>query len=227
MLLYYYIQNLALGSLPRPGGNIMGFGHIYVKANDSEVLREMDQFLGSGNFVKIDMTPATHPKKMKEIHETDLRLFWVSPQLNSWSGIFEFRYYNNEFRERWGYTDEALSMEISKNLSCPVYRMEVIDTSGFWMYHFYENGKEVDTKVYQDDITQRSTDLSHPRYALNQIIQREGIENISLGYENIAGEEVSAIENCRYWKDGIKGEGAFTHRAYRAKALVSAETTRP
>src|SRR5258707_3784402 len=45
-------------------------------------------------------------RRMKEMHENQMRLYWISPRLNGWTGIFEFRYYNNEDRTRWGYTDD-------------------------------------------------------------------------------------------------------------------------
>lgn len=195
----------------------MGFGHLYAQAPAPAVLEAIDVFLPERGFVRFEMTPDLHPKKMKAIHETDLRLFWVSPQIGRWTGIFEFRYYNNEFRERWGYTDETLAPWLSSRLAAPVYRMEVVDTGGFWMYSRYEEGKEIEGKVFQDDPTTRSTDPGHPRYELNRILEREGIRNVGLGYENIPGTMVSPVENCRFWKDGIEGLEGFVHRAYRSR----------
>ena len=198
----------------------MGFGHIFVRAESGAVLQAMDRYLDGKEFSGIGMTPEKHPTKMKEIHENDLRLFWVSPRLGEWTGIFEFRFYNNEFRERWGYTDEEMAAWLSKELGAPVYRMEVLDTSGFWLYNRYEGGGEKEGKAYQDDPSQRSADPEHPRYELNRIIEREGIQNVGLGYENIEGSMVATIENCQFWKDGIEGLQEFVHRAYQAKALT-------
>ena len=191
----------------------MGFGHIYVKAEQDAVLASMDGHLQKKGFVREEMTPEKHPKKMKEMHENDMRLFWISPRLGDWTGLFEFRYYNNEMRERWGYTDAELAARLSKEVGT-AYRMEVIDTSGFWLYGRYEGGEEKEGNVYQDNPAERSPDQEHPRYLLNRIIEKEGIRNISLAYENIPGPPVAPVENCAFWKDGIEGLEGFVHRAY-------------
>jgi hypothetical protein len=162
------------------------------------------------------MTPEIHPRKMKLFHENKQRLYWISPRLGSWTGIFEFRYYNNEVRERWGYADELLALGISKELSVPVYRMEVMDTTGFWMYNRYELGEEKEYKIFEDRMFDRSPDPNHPRYELNRLIEREGIQNAGLGYENIPGSMVTEVEGCRFWTSGIEGLPDFVHRAYQA-----------
>ena len=194
----------------------MGFGHLYVEAEQEAVLEALEGHLTGKGFSRVEMTPEKHPTKMKGIHESDLRLFWVSPRQSGWTGIFEFRYYDNEFRERWGYVDDELARNLSIKAAVPVYRMEVMDTSGFWMYNRYEGGEEKDGKAYQDNAAERTADKNHPRYELNHIIDREGLKNISLGYENIPGPMVAPIENCGYWDD-IEGLEGFVHRAYSSK----------
>lgn len=194
----------------------MGFGHVYVQAAQEPVLASMDRFLLERNFTSFPMTPDQHPPRMKLFHENQMRLYWVSPPLGGWTGIFEFRYYSNEKRERWGYADEQLAVWLSKDLAVPVYRFEVMDTTGFWMYVRYEGGEEKDYKIHEDRMFDRPADPSHPRYELNRLIEREGIRNAGLGYENIPGPRVAPVEGCVFWPaERIEGLEGFVHRAYR------------
>ena len=66
----------------------MGFGHLFVKAEQDAVLAAMDGHLQEKGFVREEMTPEKHPKKMKEMHENDMRLFWISPRVGDWTGLF-------------------------------------------------------------------------------------------------------------------------------------------
>lgn len=196
----------------------MGFGHTYVKADAGAVLDALDRHLRSKGMTAAEMTAESHPRRMKLFHENHLRLFWISPQIQTWTGIFEFRYYNNEVRERWGYSDENLALAISKDLGAAVYRMEVVDTSGFWMYVRYEGGVEKEYRIYEDRPFDRPVDPSHPRYELNRLIEREGIKNAGLGYENIPGPQVAQVEGCAFWPpEKIEGYEGFVHRAYRKR----------
>jgi hypothetical protein len=111
-------------------------------------------------------------------------------RLDGWTGIFEFRYYNNEARERWGYTDDALALRLSKELG-EAWRLEVLDGAGFWLYAHCVNGEETEGRAYQDTAADRTTDRSHPRYELNTIIDRERFRNIGLAYEHIPGPSVA------------------------------------
>jgi len=140
------------------------------------------------------MTPEHHPRRMKEIREDRLRLFWLSPRQGRWTGLFEFRYYSNEARDRWGYADEHLALALSRELG-EVWRMEVLDGAGFWMYAHYVGGEEREGRAYEDTPGGRTTDRSHPRYELNRIIEREGFPDIGLAYEHIPGPEVAPIEH--------------------------------
>ena len=142
-----------------------------------------------------------------------MRLYWISPRQGNWTGVFEFRYYNNEERRRWGYADETLGVELSKSLG-EVWRLEVLDGAGFWMYGHYVNGEEREGKAYQDTPADRTTDRSHPRYELNAILEREGFRNVGLGYEHIPGPQVSPIESVPQNAEGIEGLEGFTHLAF-------------
>src|SRR5882672_9041762 len=94
----------------------VGFGHIYVKADPADVAALIGRHLAEQGFAPAVMTPDQHPTKMKQMHENQMRLYWISPRLAGWTGIYEFRYYNNEDRVRWGYTDDALALRLSKEL---------------------------------------------------------------------------------------------------------------
>ena len=94
----------------------VGFGHIYVKADPAGVAGLIGRFLAEKGFERIVMTPELHPKRMKETHENQMRLYWISPRLGDWTGLFEFRFYSNEERVRWGYTDDTLALRLSKEL---------------------------------------------------------------------------------------------------------------
>ena len=194
----------------------MGFGHIYVNAEPAAVIAEIERHLTAKGFRRVEMTPDRHPKRMKEIHENQMRLYWISPRLNGWTGIFEFRYYNNEARERWGYTDDALALRLSKELG-EAWRLEVLDGAGFWLYAHCVNGEEQESRAYQDTPAERTTDRSHVRYELNRIIEREGFRNLGLAYEHIPGPAVAKIENVAQSAEGIEGYEGFVHRAYRKK----------
>lgn len=172
----------------------MGFGHIYVNADPAAVAAAIGKHLSAKGFSKLAMTPDRHPTRMKEIREDRMRLYWISPRAGTWTGIFEFRFYNNEERERWGYADEHLAVALSKDFG-DVWRLEVLDGAGFWMYVRYAGGEEKEGKAYQDSFADRTTDRAHPRYELNHIVEREAFPHVGLGYEHIAGPEVSPIEN--------------------------------
>jgi hypothetical protein len=192
----------------------MGFGHIYIDAPQDAVLAALDRHLISKGFGRNEMTPALHPSKTKEIEETALRLFWISPRQGRWTGIFEYRYYNNSARQRWGYTDEDLAIALSRVLKAEAYRLEVVDQAGFWLYAHYLSGEEKDGLAYHDTPADRTTDPGHRRYALNRIIEREGFKNLGVGYENIPGPMVRPIEAIPQRPEGIEGLEEFAHRAY-------------
>jgi hypothetical protein len=194
----------------------VGFGHIYVNAEPAAVIAEIARYVGGKGFERTEMTPDRHPKRMKEMHENQMRLYWISPRIGKWTGVFEFRFYNNEARERWGYSDEMLAVELSKALG-DVWRLEVLDGAGFWMYARYAGGHEQEGKAYQDTPADRSTDPAHPRYELNRIIEREGFANIALGYEHIPGPQVSPIEHVPQSPQGILGLDHFLHLAFIPK----------
>lgn len=192
----------------------MGFGHIYVKADPDAVAALIGRYLVEKEFDRVEMTPAQHPKKMKEMHENQMRLYWISPRLAGWTGLHEFRYYNNEDRTRWGYTDDALALRLSKELD-EVWRIEVLDGAGFWLYARCVNGEETESKAYQDTAADRTLDRTHKRYELNHIIDREKFPNLGLAYEHIPGPQVAPIENVSQKADGIEGYGNFLHLAFR------------
>lgn len=168
------------------------------------------------------MTPERHPRRMKEIREDRLRLFWLSSREGRWTGIFEFRFYNNEARERWGYADEHLAVALSKELG-ETWRMEVLDGAGFWMYVRYVAGEEKEGSAYEDRPNERTTDRSHPRYELNRIIEREGFADVGLGYEHIPGPAVSPIEHVPQDPALAPRAAGFLHLAFE-RASNGAET---
>jgi hypothetical protein len=192
----------------------MGFGHIYVKADPAAVASLIDRYLSGKGFARVEMTPEQHPKRMKEMHENQMRLYWISPRLAGWTGVHEFRYYNNEDRTRWGYTDDALALKLSKDLG-ETWRIEVLDGAGFWLYARCVDGEETESKAYQDTAADRTLDRSHPRYELNHIIDREKFPNLGLAYEHIPGPQVAPIENVTQNAEGIEGYGNFLHLAFR------------
>ena len=192
----------------------MGFGHIYVQAEPAAVAGLIGRHLAEKGFVPMVMTPELHPRRMKEMHENQMRLYWLSPRLGKWTGIFEFRYYNNEARDRWGYTDDALALRLSKELG-EAWRLEVLDGAGFWLYAHCVNGEETEGTAYQDTYADRTTDRSHRRYELNHIIEREGFRNIGLSYEHIPGPSVAPIEHVPQSSKGIDGFDGFVHLAFR------------
>jgi hypothetical protein len=157
---------------------------------------------------------------MKEIEENRVRLYWLSPRLGDWTGVFEFRFYGNEARERWGYTDEALALWLSKEVG-EVYRLEVLDGAGFWLYAHYAGGEERSGSAYQDTPLDRTTDPGHRRYLLNRIIEKEGLRNIGLSYEHIPGPSVSRIENVPQDPSGVEGLPGFLHLAFARAAEVA------
>lgn len=192
----------------------MGFGHIFIKAEPAAVSGLIGRFLAEKGFEPLAMTPALHPKKMKEMHENQMRLYWLSPRIGGYTGVFEFRYYNNESRDRWGYTDDALALRLSKELG-EAWRLEVLDGAGFWLYARCVNGEETESNAYQDTPADRTLDRSHKRYELNRIIDREGFRNIGLSYEHIPGPQVARIENVPQNATGIDGFEGFLHLAFR------------
>jgi hypothetical protein len=191
----------------------VGFGHIYVNAEQAAVAEAVGRHLAQKGFRPIEMTPEAHPTGMKEIREDQLRLFWLSPRLGKWTGIFEYRYYANDARERWGYSDEYLALALSKEVG-EAWRMEVLDGAGFWMYAHYVGGEEKEGKAYQDAPGARTTDRSHPRYELNAIIDREKFANLGLGYEHVPGPQVAPIANVPQSAQGIEGYAEFRHLAF-------------
>src|SRR6185436_14416870 len=64
-----------------PYDGAMGFGHIYVKADPQPVAALIGRHLAEKGFEPMTMTPELHPKRMKEMHENQMRLYWVSPRL--------------------------------------------------------------------------------------------------------------------------------------------------
>lgn len=190
----------------------MGFGHIYVKAEPEKVEAAVTAYLAGKGFLRTSMTPDRHPTRMKQIHEGQMRLFWMSPRQGAWTGLFEFRYYSNETRARWGYTDEGLALALSK--LGETWRLEVLDGACFWLYARYMDGAEAEGKAYQDQHGQRSPDRDHPRYELNKIVEREGFANVGLGYEHLPGPEVAPIENVPQDPIGVEGLEGFRHLAY-------------
>lgn len=193
----------------------MGFGHIYVKAEPEAVAAAMRAHLDSRSFAAVEMTPERHPTRMKQVHEGQLRLYWLSPRLAGWTGIHEFRYYSNEQRDRWGYTDEELAIALSKALG-EVWRLEVLDGARFWLYARYLGGAEIEGKAFHDVEPKRSADPAHPRYELNRIVEREGFRNIGLGYEHVPGGPTAALEHVPQDGSGIEGLGGFRHLAFEA-----------
>lgn len=191
----------------------MGFGHLYVNAEPAAVADAVARHLAGKGFRKVDMTTDRHPKRMKEIHENQVRLYWISPRLGRWTGIHEFRYYNNEARDRWGYADETLGVALSRTAG-EVWRIEVLDGAGFWLYAHYVDGAETEGKAYQDTPADRTLDRSHPRYELNRIAEREGFRNLGVAYEHIPGPQVAPIENVTQDPAGIEGLEGFTHLAF-------------
>ncbi len=191
----------------------VGFGHLYVNAEPGAVAEALARHLGEKGFRRVEMTPDRHPRRMKEIHEGRMRLYWISPRLGRWTGIHEFRYYGNEVRERWGYADERLGLELSRTVG-EVWRIEVLDGAGFWLYARYVDGEEREGKAYQDTPADRSLDRSHPRYELNGIVEREGFRNLGVGYEQIPGPPVAPVENVPQDPAGIEGLEGFTHLAF-------------
>ena len=190
----------------------MGFAHVYVKAEPDAVERAIEAHLSTKGFRREAMTPDRHPTRMQQIHEGQMRLFWLSPRQNGWTGLFEFRYYSNERRERWGYSDEHLALALSKALG-EVFRFEVLDGRGFWLFARYRDGAEVEGKAYED-VYGRSLDLEHPRYELNRIIDREGFLNVGIGYEHIPGPSVAPIDKVPQSAEGIEGYAEFRHLAF-------------
>jgi len=94
--------------------------------------------------------------------------------------------------------------------------MEVLDGAGFWLWAKCEGGEEKDGGAYQDNLLEMEPDPEHPRYALNRIIEREGMKNIGLGYENIPGPEVAVVQTIPQRADGIEGLEQFVHLAFEA-----------
>ena len=193
--------------------NVVGFGHLFVNAGQSDVADAVARHLTAQGFRRTEMTPDRHPRQMKEIHEGRMRLYWLSPRLGNWTGIFEFRYYANENRERWGYADEHLGLALSKECG-DVWRLEVLDGAGFWLYALYAGGEEKEGKAYQDTPADRTTDRSHPRYELNGIIEREGFKNIGVAYEHLPGPQVAPILNVPQDPTGVEGLEEFVHLAF-------------
>jgi hypothetical protein len=195
----------------------MGFGHIYVDADQAAVLKSLDALLASKGFVRREITPAEHPNRTKELDESRMRLFWIAPRIGRWTCVFEFRFYSNASRPRWGYTDEELAAALSRDLKAGIWRLEVVDQAGFWLYAHYVDGEETEGSAYHDTPADRSLDPNHKRYALNKIVDREKFPNLGLGYENIPGPQVRKVEAIPQKPEGIEGLSGFIHRAYAAR----------
>ena len=193
----------------------MGFGHIYIDAPQDAVLERLDRHLESKGFARSSMSPAEHPSRTKEVDEAQLRLFWIAPRIGRWTGVFEFRFYSNASRPRWGYTDEELAIALSRELKAETWRLEVVDQAGFWLYAHYVGGEEKEGTAYHDTPADRSLDPNHKRYALNRIVEREKFPNLGVGYENIPGPQVRKIEAVSQRPEGIEQLDGFVHRAYR------------
>jgi hypothetical protein len=191
----------------------VGFGHLYVNADPKAVADGVARHLEEKGFRRFAMTAERHPRRMKEIRESAMRLYWVSPRLGKWTGVHEFRYYDNEGRERWGYTDEELALALSRTAG-EVWRIEALDGAGFWLYAHYVDGAEREGKAYQDTPAERTLDRSHPRYELNAIVEREGFRNLGVGYEHIPGPQVLPLENVPQDPGGIEGLDGFAHLAF-------------
>ena len=194
----------------------MGFGHIYIDASQESVLGVLDRHLASKGMKVRPITPAEHPNRTKEVDEAKLRLFWIAPRIGKWTGLFEFRYYSNASRPRWGYTDEELAIALSRELKADTWRLEVVDQAGFWLYARYADGQETEGTAYHDTPADRSLDPGHKRYALNRIVEREKFPNLGLGYENIPGPSVRPIEAVPQKSAGIDSLEGFVHRAFGA-----------
>ncbi len=192
----------------------MPFAHIFVDAEQNRVIEAIERGLAEIGLRRVPMTPELNPRRAKELDAAKTRLFWISPRLGRWTGIFEYRYYGGEARDRWGISDERLAVRLSRELPASAWRMEVIDNAGFWLWNHFEAGEELEGGAYEDDPSDRSTDPSHKRYALNRIIEREGFSNIGLGYENIPGANVTPIENIPQSHTGIEGYEGFAHAAF-------------
>ena len=195
----------------------MGFGHIYVNAEQERTVAHIGNHLSKKGFRPVAMTPELHPKEMKQINEAEMRLYWVSPRIEKWTGVFEFSYYSNEPRERWGYTDGELAKSLSQCLETETYQMEVIDTAGFWYYNYFVNGEEKDYKVYQGNPYLRGEEEDKKRNALVDIVKREKTANFGLTYENIPGEMVAPVGPIRHWQDGVTGYDGFKHLTFAVR----------
>ena len=77
--------------------------------------------------------------------------------------------------------------------------------------------------VYEDTPYNRSLDRTHPRYALTNLIEREGIANVGLGYETIPGPQVCPLENIAQTKEGIVHHDGFRHLAFASGELKTLE----
>src|SRR5688572_9123491 len=197
----------------------MGFGHIYVDASQESVLEVLDRHLASKGMAPRPMTAAEHPNRTKEVDEAQLRLFWIAPRIGKWTCVFEFRFYSNASRPRWGYTDEELAIAISRDLKTETWRLEVVDQAGFWLYSHYLDGVEKEGSAYHDTPADRSLDPTHKRYELNRIVDREKFPNMGLGYENIPGPQVRKVEAVSQKPEGIEELGGFVHRAYSQNSI--------
>ena len=80
----------------------MGYGQIHIKEDSNRIQEELDAVLAENSLFPFPITREEHPTKMNAFSETKMRLFWISPRLNEWTGLFEYRYYTNEKRKRWG-----------------------------------------------------------------------------------------------------------------------------
>lgn len=190
----------------------MAYGHIYVETGQNVVIKEIETFLSQKGFKRFAMTKGIHPTQMKEINEAKMRLYWVSPRINNWTGIFEFRFYNNDERQRWGLTDPELAKTLSSELKTRVYQIEVVEAMGFWYYNLFDSGTEKESNMYQGD---RHSGDAEKRYLLNRIIEKECLANLSIGYENIPGEMVAPVGDVKQSSKGIIGCERFRHMAFQ------------
>ncbi len=186
-------------------------GHVYVDAPQGDVLRALDRYLAEDGMEPHDLTPQDHPASMKAIRDVEERLFWISPRLGAWCGVFEFRYYGLE-PDRLAYIDELVGEFISRDLGVRVLNMELIGGRGVWGFRLLESGREAAEGAYEET-------PGHPVLpTLEAFVREHALANCGIGYENIPGYPARGIDGIPQLGDYIEGLDLFAHRAYRATA---------
>ncbi|MBI4231430.1 MAG: hypothetical protein HY608_11385 [Planctomycetes bacterium] len=191
-------------------------GHVYVDAPQADVLRALDRYLAQDGMEPHALAPDDHPAAMKAIRDVEERLFWVSPRLGAWCGVFEFRYYGLE-PDRLAYIDELVGESISNDLGARVLNMELIGGRGVWGFRLLESGRE--TAEGQHEEAPGKAVLP----SLEAFVREHGLANCGIGYENIPGYPARAIDGIPQLGDYIEGLDRFVHRAYRATAQRRAQ----